>query len=101
MILVVLAAAAAGAVAGHEVWISTTTVQGAAPPSPSSRNANPFPGFGGAFSGNRQRRRLDEQHERRPRRTLPRSRTKVAPALVDINSSFGYQGAPVPAPASS
>ena len=102
VIMVVLVAAAAGAVAGHEVWTSTQP-QAVAPPAANGGSVSPPPGkcsngnsganpFPGLLRRERQRCQLDEQHQRRPYPTRLRSRRKVDPAVVDVNSAVRVPG---------
>jgi S1-C subfamily serine protease len=117
-VMLVLAAAAAGVVGGHEVWTSTHP-QAAAPPVASGGTATPSSGTGNAATGNGTTANGSTGNGSANAGTFPGGffggtgssgststptntsggpsdlsgiASKVSPALVDINVDFGYQG---------
>ena len=82
--VVVIAAAAGGAVAGHELWSSSRTAS--APPA----NSIPAPSTGGGFSGSAGSGSFGAGSGSGSSSSVADA---VSPGLVDINSSFSYQGA--------
>ena len=94
VIMLVLVASAVGVVAGHEVWTSTQP-QAAAPPaagngtpSTGTGGANPFPGFFGGTGNGGSSTSTANGGPSNPGAIA----AKVDPAIVDVNSQFGYQG---------
>src|SRR5579862_4131106 len=84
MAVVVIAAAAGGAFAGHELWSSSRTAS--APPA----NSIPAPSTGGGFSGSGGSGSFGAGSGSGSSSSVADA---VSPGLVDINSSFSYQGA--------
>ena len=84
--VVVIAAAIGGAVAGHELWASSRTAS--APPATSI----PAPSVGGGFSGSAGSGSFGSGSGSSSSSSSSVA-DAVSPGLVDVNSSFSYQGA--------